>query len=153
MFRFCRCAVALAAAVVALAGIAPAAFAGISSGPWPPGPPIPGGPGWGGGGPGGGGIGAEDCISFNPATSTVALVNGSWKYVDGSHWVLDFGSNHKAAIRTRRVINHYHLDAQCFVARPNAAMTYWKAGGSVPRGGMGGSDCTSVNTSAVQAQF
>lgn len=125
-------------------------------GPWPPVPLPPGGPGWGGGGPGGGGgpiLGAEDCIGFNPATSDVAFVNGSWKYIDGTHWILDFGSNHAAADEARHVINHYHLNEQCFVARPNASMTYWKSGGSVPMGGMGGSDCISVNTGAVQAQF
>lgn len=123
-------------------------------GPWPP-VPLPGGPGWGGGGPvgGGPGLGTEDCIGFNPATSDVAFVNGSWKYVDGSHWILDFGSNQGAANQARHVINHYHLDEQCFVVRPNASMTYWKSQGAVPMGGMGGSDCIPVNTGAVQAQF
>ena len=122
-------------------------------GPWPP-VPFPGGPAWGGGpgGPGPG-IGAEDCIGFDPATADVAFVNGSWKYVDGSHWILDFGSNHAAANEARHVINHYRLTEQCFVARPNASMTYWKASGSIPVGGMGGSDCIPVNTGAVQAQL
>jgi hypothetical protein len=128
---------------------------GWGGGPWPPLPPIPGGPGWSGGsgGSGGGGIGAEDCIGFNPATADVVFVNGSWKYVDGSHWILDFGSNHAAANQARHVINHYHLDEQCFVVRPNASMTYWRTNGGIPAGGMGGSDCIPVNTGAVQVQF
>src|SRR5579871_705883 len=59
-----------------------------------------GGGGYGGGGPGGGmGMGAEDCIGFNPATAQIAFVAGAWKFVDGSHWILDFGSNHAAAIQ------------------------------------------------------
>lgn len=111
----------------------------------------PGG-GYGGGGPGGGGMGAEDCVSFNPATAQVAFVAGAWKFVDGSHWILDFGSNHAAAIQAGQVISYYHFDQQCFVVRPGAQMTYWKRSGHVPSNNMAGQDCISFNPASVQTQ-
>jgi hypothetical protein len=98
-------------------------------------------------------MGGEDCIGFNPATATIAYVGGAWKFVDGSHWILDFGSNHSEAIQAYNTIQYYHLDQQCFAVRPNPSMSYWKSGGSVPGGGMPGADCIPVNTSAVQAEY
>ena len=113
-----------------------------------------GGGGYGGGGPGGGGGGmsTEDCISFNPATAQIAFVAGAWKFVDGSHWILDFGSNHAAAIQAGQVISYYHFDQQCFVVRPNAQMTYWKRGSHVPSNNMAGQDCINFDPATVHTQ-
>ena len=97
-------------------------------------------------------MGSEDCIGFNPATAHVEFVGGAWKFVDGSHWILDFGSNHAAAVQAGHVISFYHFDEQCFVVRPGAQMTYWKRSGHVPNYGMAGQDCISFNPMNVQAQ-
>lgn len=67
----------------------------------------------------------QDCVNNNPATTTVAHVGGAWKIVDGSHWMLDFGGNKAAAEEALGVIKRYHLNRQCFVARPNPPMSYW----------------------------
>ena len=136
---------------------------GGGPGGWPGGGGPGGGPGGGGpgGGPGGGGPGggpggggmAEDCISFNPATSGIAFVGGAWKFVDGSNWILDFGSNHGAAVAAGNVISYYHFDQLCYVVRPGAQMTYWKRSGHVPSNNMSGQDCNSFNPATVHSQF
>ena len=114
--------------------------------PFPPPPPPGPGPG-----PGPGPM-SEDCVGFNHAE--VAFVAGSWKLVDGSHWIADFGSNQGAAQEAHHVVHHYHFDAQCFVTRMSGSqMTYWKSGSSVPSGSMSGSDCIPVHEMAVQAMF
>lgn len=119
-------------------------------GGWPPGggPGGPGGwpPGGGPGGPGGGPqLGQEDCIGFNPMMVTAAYVGGAWKVVQGSMWMLDYGSNKSAAVDAANTIHHYNFDQQCFVRRPNAAMMYWKSGGHVPGGNLPGQDCIGLN--------
>jgi hypothetical protein len=69
----------------------------------------------------------EDCIGLNPMTAAVAHVGGSWKVVDGSNWLLDYGSEHGAADKALAVIQTYQLNRQCFIKRPNASMQYWLA--------------------------
>jgi len=130
----------------------------------------PGAGGGPGGGPGGvhllpGGLGGlhllpvapamgpEDCIGFNPMQVTAAMAGGNWKVVQGSMWMLDYGSNHGAAQHAADTIHHYNFDQQCFVKRPNAPMMYWKSGGHVPNGGMGGADCISNNPASTTVSF
>jgi hypothetical protein len=120
----------------------------------------PGGGGPGGGGPGGGGgVGggaspSEDCVGFTPGNLRVANIGGRWKIVDGSHWVGDFGSNRAAADQGLAIIRRYGFTMQCFVARPNPPMTYWRRGAGVPRLPTGvGEDCNAVNPANVQARF
>jgi hypothetical protein len=134
---------------------------------WPPGgfplPPGggPGGGGWppgGGGGwpPGGGGSGGlsftEDCINFNWAQVQASFVGGEWKVVQGSMWMLSFGPRMMEAQRAANIIRSYRFTQQCFIGRPNAAMTYWKRGTSVPSNGMSGEDCTTNNPATTQAR-
>jgi hypothetical protein len=72
-------------------------------------------------------MGGEDCIGLNPATVSVAHVGGAWKVVDGSSWLLDYGSDQGAADHALAVIRNYRLNRQCFVVRPHASMMYWLA--------------------------
>jgi hypothetical protein len=64
-------------------------------------------------------------VTNNPDTTQAARIGGRWKVVDGSHWMLDTGSNEADARRAVDIIRHYRLSRQCFVGRPNASMTYW----------------------------
>lgn len=122
-----------------------------------------GGGATGGGGPGGihlspGGfgiamMGPEDCVGVNPAAVTATTAGGSWKVVQGSTWMLDYGSNMAGAQRAAEVIHNYHFDQQCFVKRPNASMTYWKSAGHVPSGGMFGEDCIGLNPMSASVSF
>ncbi|MEZ5536700.1 MAG: hypothetical protein R3F02_13875 [Thiolinea sp.] len=88
---------------------------------------------------------AEDCISFNPGTTTVKKVNNSWKIVDGSHWMFDFGSNLKEAKQSYAVIRYYGLNKSCFVGRPGPSFTYMLRGNAAPAGSMPGEDCVGFN--------
>ena len=72
-----------------------------------------------------GNIPGQDCIHFNPNQVTAAHVGGAWKVVQGSMWMLDYGSNKAGAEKAVDVIKHYNLNRQCFVARPNPPMEYW----------------------------
>jgi len=67
----------------------------------------------------------EDCIGLNPMNVSVANAGGSWKVVDGSNWLLDYGPDHGAADKAVAVIQTYNLNRQCFIVRPNASMQYW----------------------------
>jgi hypothetical protein len=75
----------------------------------------------------GGNMGGEDCVGLNPNTASVAHVGGDWKVVDGPNWILDYGNDKGAAFQALAVIQNYHLNRQCFVARPNPPMQYWLA--------------------------
>ena len=98
-------------------------------------------------------MGPEDCISFNPSAVTAAIAGGNWKVVQGSMWMLDYGSNMMAAQRAAGAIHHYNFDQQCFVKRPNASMMYWKTGNHIPSSGMPGEDCIGVNPVNASVTF
>jgi hypothetical protein len=137
---------------------------GVGPGPGGMGPgpggmgPGPGGmgPGPGGMGPGPGGMGpgllTEDCVSFNPNTTTVQNIGGRWKIVDGSHMMFDFGGNKAEALKALQVIKHYHANQSCFVGRPNPSFTYLKSGGSAPLGAVAGEDCIGFNPASATVQ-
>ncbi len=67
----------------------------------------------------------QDCIGLNPMTTHAEFVGGAWKVVDGSNWLLDYGSDHGAAMHAAGVIHDYSLNRQCFIERPHASMMYW----------------------------
>ncbi len=94
----------------------------------------------------------EDCIGFNPANTQVQNVNGSWKIVDGSHWMFDFGPKEQEARTALRVIKTYNANQSCFVGRPHASFTYLKVGNQAPAGQMPGEDCIGFNPANTQAQ-
>ncbi|MDZ8025829.1 MAG: hypothetical protein RMX97_14230 [Nostoc sp. DedQUE11] len=66
----------------------------------------------------------EDCISFNPATTTVNQINNRWKIVDGNHWMFDFGNNKSEATTSLAIIKKYNFTHSCFVGRPDPSFTY-----------------------------
>jgi hypothetical protein len=66
----------------------------------------------------------EDCVSFNPDTTEVKLINGSWKIVDGSHWMFDFGNKESEARQALSIIKKYQFRYSCFVGRPKASFQY-----------------------------
>jgi hypothetical protein len=74
-----------------------------------------------------GGMAGDDCINNNPDTTQARWAGGAWKLVDGSHWLLHFGSNEAEARKAEEVVRNYRLNKQCFVGRPNPGMTYWLA--------------------------
>ena len=97
-------------------------------------------------------MGKEDCISFNPATTTVQQIQGSWKVVDGSHWMFDFGSKKDEAERALAIIKHYRMSQSCFVGRPQPSFQYMLVGGNAPAGSFAGEDCVSFNPATTTVQ-
>lgn len=91
----------------------------------------------------------DDCVSFNPATTTAALVSGNWKVVDGSHWLFDFGAKQAEAQRTLAIIKHYNMNQSCFVGRPNPSFQYMLISGSSPAGAFAGEDCIGFNPANI----
>ncbi|WP_428407078.1 hypothetical protein [Hyphococcus sp.] len=87
----------------------------------------------------------EDCVSLNPNTVSVENKNGSWKVVDGSHWILDAGSNKSEMDRAKEIIQHYGFTQSCFVGRPDPSLNYWLSNGAAPSGGLSGEDCVNIN--------
>lgn len=87
----------------------------------------------------------EDCVSLNPATTAVAQIKGSWKVVDGAHWIFDFGSNKAAADRALAVIKRYQINKSCFVERPNPGFYYMLASDQAPTGFLQGENCVPFN--------
>ncbi len=91
----------------------------------------------------------EDCISFNPAAVSVENPNGNWKLVQGSMWMLDAGSNKSEMDRAREIVQHYGLNKQCYVGRPDPSLEYWLVDGAAPSGGLSGEDCVNINPNSL----
>ena len=97
---------------------------------------------------------AEDCVGFNPVTVAASLVNGTWKVVDGGHWMMDFGTGSAGqteAMKSRDIIKHYGLNQMCYVGRPDAPMQYFKRNGAFPQGAYPGQDAIPLNPYNVKA--
>lgn len=92
----------------------------------------------------------EDCINFDPARAEVKQVQGSWKIVVGDVWLLDFGSNESEARRALQIIQHYRMNSQCFVGRPNPPMQYYLVNGAAPSGALAGEDCIAFDPANIQ---
>jgi hypothetical protein len=95
-------------------------------------------------------IADEDCIPFNFQQAEVKQFNGRWKVVVGSMWLLDFESSQAEANQALRIIQHYQLNQQCFVGRPQASLEYYLANGRPPSGAMAGEDCIPFNLDRIE---
>lgn len=87
----------------------------------------------------------EDCISFNPDAVSVENPNGSWKLVQGSMWMLDAGPNKAEMDKAKAIVQHYSLNRQCFVGRPDPSLSYWLSDAGAPAGAFPGEDCVRLN--------
>ncbi len=91
----------------------------------------------------------EDCISFDPSRIEVKNISGRWKIIQGSTWLLDFGTNMCEALQAYRIIKHYGLNKQCFVKRPHASFHYWLKNKQAPSGALDGEDCIYFNPTSL----
>jgi hypothetical protein len=95
----------------------------------------------------------EDCISFNPAGLSVIEAGGNYKLAEGGMWLADFGGDAAEANEALQIIQHYSMDAQCFVGRPDASFTYWTVNGAAPEGAYPGEDCVGFNPDTIEAKY
>ncbi len=94
----------------------------------------------------------EDCVTFNPKTTTVAQKQGRWKIVDGSHWLFDFGNKKDEADKALKIIKHYGMNRSCFVGRPDPSFQYMLVSGNAPVGRFPGEDCISFNPNTIEVK-
>lgn len=94
----------------------------------------------------------EDCIPFDYQQAQVKKVDGRWKIVVGNMWLLDFGGNESEARQALRIIQHYHMNRQCFVGRPDPSMEYYLVDGAAPAGSLAGEDCVAFNPTAIEVK-
>ena len=73
-----------------------------------------------------GALAGEDCIPFDPARLEVKRVQGSWKVVEGGHWLMDFGAAQGEARQALSYVLRYGFTRMCFVGRPGPSMTYFR---------------------------
>jgi hypothetical protein len=66
----------------------------------------------------------EDCRSFNPVTTKVQQIKGSWKIVDGSQTLFDFGPNKADADQSLAIIRNYGFTHTCMMARGSLDFLY-----------------------------
>ena len=91
----------------------------------------------------------EDCLPFSLDGASVALIEGNWKIVDGSHWMFDFGDQEQQARRALEIIHYYRMDSTCFAGRPHPPMVYLLASGKAPAGNMPGEQCESYDATRI----
>jgi len=94
----------------------------------------------------------EDCVSFNPATTTVRNIDGRWTIVDGSHLLFNFGDKRAEALNALKVIKYYRMDSSCFLGRPDPSFRYLLVNGNAPQGSMPGEDCVSFNPNTIEVK-
>jgi hypothetical protein len=94
----------------------------------------------------------EDCVSFNWKNAARKQVNGSWKIVDGSHWMFDFGNKGQEAAKALEIIKRYRMDHSCFVGRPGPSFKYLLRGDKAPSGSMRGEDCIGFNPDSATVE-
>lgn len=73
-----------------------------------------------------GNVPGEDCVGFSTTGAKVEQIQGSWKIVDGSHWMFDFGANQAEARQALALIKKYGFSKSCFVGRPDPKFKYLK---------------------------
>lgn len=72
-----------------------------------------------------GGIPGDDCNRVDPDSVQARRFGASWRLVDGTSSIFDFGPRGDLARQAEELVRHYRLGEQCFVGRPNPPMTYW----------------------------
>lgn len=94
----------------------------------------------------------EDQIAFDWTKAQAQQIGGRWKVTVGNMWMLDFNTNEAQARQALKVIQTYHLNAQCFVGRPNPPMQYYLANAASPAGALAGEDKISFDPTKLMVQ-
>jgi hypothetical protein len=94
----------------------------------------------------------EDCVPFNPATTTVRNLDGRWTIVDGNHLLFNFGDKKLEALKALKVIKYYRMNQSCFVGRPDPSFRYLLVNGKAPQGSMPGEDCVGFNPNTIEVR-
>jgi hypothetical protein len=94
----------------------------------------------------------EDCISFNPDTTTMEQISFGWRIMDGSQIIFGFDFDKTEATIALATIKHYKMTQSCFVGRPRPTFHYMLAGGSSPVGSFRPTDCSPFNPATTNVK-
>jgi hypothetical protein len=94
----------------------------------------------------------EDCISFNPDTTTMEQISFGWRVMDGSQVIFGFDFEKTEAMIALATIKHYKMTQSCFVGRPRPSFHYMLAGGSSPVGSFRPTDCSPFNPATTNVK-
>ena len=94
----------------------------------------------------------EDCVSFNPTTTSLKNIDGRWTIVDGNHLLFNFGDKEGEAIKALKIIKYYRMNQSCFVGRPDPSFTYLLVNGRAPQGSISGEDSVSFNPNNIEVR-
>jgi hypothetical protein len=83
----------------------------------------------------------EDCVVFNPATTTVFQEKNIWKVRDGALTLFGFGIDRIEAENALAIIKHYRMNKSCSVGRPRPSFHYMLSGDAAPAGPFKGEVC------------
>jgi hypothetical protein len=94
-----------------------------------------------------------DCLCFNPQRVQAKEINGSWKIVDGDHWILDFSTLRNNAIKSVGTISYYNMSQICFVGRNSGQpMMYFLCDGKAPEGKIDGENSITFDPGQVRVE-
>lgn len=78
---------------------------------------------------------------------------------EGSQWLLTDGrsrmklfEDRDEAERTVEIIQHYGMNDQCFIGRPDSSLEYWLVDGRAPTGSMPGEDCVGFDPTNLEVR-
>ena len=61
-------------------------------------------------------------------------------------------SSETEARKALKIIQHYKMNRQCFVGRPDASMEYYLVDGKAPTGSLPGEDCIGFNPDKIRVR-
>ncbi len=94
----------------------------------------------------------EDCIGFDPESVQAREIDGRWKVVSGSMYMLDAGPERDEMRQAAYVIRHYGLTQQCFVGRPDPSLEYWLTPAGAASGRARSEDCIGIDPTALSVR-
>lgn len=95
----------------------------------------------------------KDCICINYQFVEAKQVNGSWKVVEGDHWIMDFQEHADEAQMAAKTIRTYKMTDMCFVGRGTARpMMFFLSDGAAPVGKVDGEDKNWIDPEQVKAE-
>lgn len=92
----------------------------------------------------------EDCINFRRRNLSIERYGSQWRLVDGSSALLVAGRR-RVLERTIDVMNHYRMNQQCFIGRPNASLIYYqnRRRGEFPQGALRNENCSAFDPDSL----
>jgi hypothetical protein len=93
----------------------------------------------------------EDCQPYAPSQVRVSNTDSEWRLGDFARTLMKF-LHREDAVRGLALLDTYHFDEQCVVAREHMTMVYWKRAGLVPKESLKGELCVALDPAAIKAE-